>query len=314
MPGLRLNDTERNLLDWWQNSQSFSYPILRGISINGDPGLRGIQELSIDFNYPLTVVCGKNGCGKTTALALAAWGFHSPPEHFPINARRRPRQKENFTYYTFRDFFFKGPNDPDITAVEVCWHYDGAKVIRIQKRSDKWMRYERRPQRPVHYLGILRSVPAIEQNVLRFHFGGKWKGKEIKALNPEFCARVTDIMGRKYDEAEIMSSSVYSIRGCRSGNPYSSFNMGSGEDVLIHLMHILQECLNGSLIVIEEIELGFHPAALIRLAKHLQEITLKKKLQVIVSTHSSHFIDNVPKSNHRTLAHALCRSPNLTGL
>ena len=60
-------------------------------------------------------------------------------------------------------------------------------------------------------------------------------------------------------------------------------------------MHILQECLNGSLIVIEEIELGFHPAALIRLAKHLQEITLKKKLQVIVSTHSSHFIDNVPR-------------------
>jgi|SRR5262245_40979559 len=120
MPGVRLNDTERNLLKWWQNSQSFPYAALRRISINGDPGLRGIQELSIDFNYPLTVVCGKNGCGKTTALALAALGFHSPPEHFPINARRRPRQKENFTYYTFRDFFFKGPNDPDITGVEVC--------------------------------------------------------------------------------------------------------------------------------------------------------------------------------------------------
>jgi hypothetical protein len=196
-------------------------------------------------------------------LALAVLGFHSPPEHFPINARRRPRQKENFTYYTFRDFFFKGPNDPDITGVEVCWEYDEAKQIRIQKRSDKWMRYERRPQRPVHYLGVRRSVPAIEQNVLRFHFGGKWKRRETKPLNLGFRARVSDIMGRSYDEAEIMSSSVYSIRRCKSGNPHSSFNMGSGEDVLIHLMYILQECPNGSLIVIEEIELGFHPEDLI---------------------------------------------------
>jgi predicted ATPase len=50
-------------------------------------------------------------------------------------------------------------------------------------------------------------------------------------------------------------------------------------------MYILQERLDGSLIVIEEIELGFHPETLIRLAKHLQEIILKKKLQAVVSTH-----------------------------
>ena len=52
--------------------------MLRSISIKGRPGLRGIQDLSINFNYPLTVISGKNGCGKTTALALAALGFHSP--------------------------------------------------------------------------------------------------------------------------------------------------------------------------------------------------------------------------------------------
>ena len=128
-----------------------------------------------------------------------------------------------------------------------------------------------------------------------FTWVGNGRERRTKPLNPEFCNRVSDIMGRSYDEAEIMSSSVYSIRGCKSGNPYSSFNMGTGEDVLIHLMHILQECPDGSLIVIEEIELGFHPEALIRLAKHLQEIILKKKLQAIVSTHSPQFIDNVPR-------------------
>ena len=101
MPGVRLNDTERNLLKWWQNSQSFPYPTLRRISINGDPGLRGIQELRIDFNYPLTVVCGKNGCGKTTALALAALalaalGFHSPLEHFPYQCSSTAATEREF--------------------------------------------------------------------------------------------------------------------------------------------------------------------------------------------------------------------------
>jgi hypothetical protein len=295
MPGMRLNDTERRLRQWWLESNSFPYPTLRRITINGDPGLRGIQEITINFAYPLTVMCGKNGCGKTTILALAALGFHSPPEHFPINAHRRPRKSENFTYYTFRDFFFKGPNDPDITGIEVSWEYDNGKKIHIQKRSDKWMRYERRPPRPVHYLGIRRSLPAIEQSVLRSYFGGKWKGSETKALKSAFRDRVGDIMGRSYDEAGIISSSVYSVRSCKFGNIYSSFNMGSGEDILIHLMYLLQGCPNGSIIVIEEIEIGFHPEALIRLAKHLQGIILKKKLQVIVSTHSTHFIDSVPR-------------------
>jgi hypothetical protein len=295
MPGARLNNTERRLLGWWQNSEGFPYPTLRRVSIKGDPGLRGLQELSIDFNYPLTVVCGKNGSGKTTVLALAALGFHSPHAHFPINAHRRPRKSEHFTYYTFRDFSFKGPNDPDITGVEVLWEYDNGKKIRIQKRSDKWMSYERRPPRPVHYLGIRRSLPAIQQSVLRSHFGGKGKGSEVKALNSAFRDRLGDIMGRCYDEAGVISSSMYSVRSCKFGNVYSSFNMGSGEDILIHLMYLLQECPDGSIIVIEEIELGFHPEALSRLAKHLQEIILRKKLQIVISTHSSHFIDSVPR-------------------
>ncbi len=47
--------------------------------------------------------------------------------------------------------------------------------------------------------------------------------------------------------------------------------------------------------VVEEIELGLHPEALIRLARHLQEVILQKKLQIIVSTHSQHFIDSVPR-------------------
>jgi AAA15 family ATPase/GTPase len=132
--------------------------MLRSISIKGEPGLLGIQDLSINFNYPLTVISGKNGCGKTTALALAALAFHSPAGHKPTNARRLPLRGETSSYYTFSDFFFNGPNDPHITGVEIGWTYHDQKELRIQKRTKNWMRYQSRPKCPVHYLGVIRCA------------------------------------------------------------------------------------------------------------------------------------------------------------
>lgn len=295
MPGSRLNDTERHLLRRWRNSHQARYPPLCGLAIRGEPGLRGIQNLDINFEYPLTVICGRNGCGKTTALALSALGFHSPSEHGPPNARNRSKSGQGRSYYTFSDFFFRGPGDPDISGVEITWKYQGAKDISIKKQTDKWMHYERRPERPVHYLGVVRSIPAIEQSALRSRFKAKYKDSSSQFLSGDYCARLTEIMGRTYEEAGVMSSDRYLMRQCVAGSSYSSFNMGAGEDILIDLLYMLQETPRGSMVVVEEIELGLHPEALTSLARHLQEIVLEKELQVVVSTHSQHFIDSVPR-------------------
>lgn len=298
MPGRKLNDTERRLANWWEKGRGNPYPILDGISIKGDKGLRGLSNIDVKFQYPLTVICGKNGCGKSTILALAALAFHSPEGHFSVNALRKPKKKEKYNYYTAKDFFYQGPSDPDITGIELNWVYFGEKgeVSRnINKRSEKWMHYERRPQRPVHFLGVVRSVPAIEQTVLRGHFTSQKKQKNAIKLTDENLNRLSDIMSRRYTVADEVKSSKYSLRRVSAYSSYSSFNMGSGEDNLVTLLLLLQHTPPGSLIVIEEIDLGLHPEALKKLARHLLEITLAKKLQVIVSSHSQDFIDSVPR-------------------
>ena len=58
MPGTHLNDTEQDLMKWWTYEKSPTYPSLRKLSIEGDPGIRGIKKLNVDFKYPLTVICG----------------------------------------------------------------------------------------------------------------------------------------------------------------------------------------------------------------------------------------------------------------
>lgn len=299
MPGKRLNDAERKLKKWWDSEGTkFPSPILKGISVKGVPGLRGITDINITFDYPLTVICGQNGSGKTTLLCLAALAFHAPPGHHSYHARNYDTKKPN-SYYTFVDFFFKGVKDPDITGVEIKWDYikdsksQHSKTIR--KQTNKWMKSETRPKRPVHYFGASRVLPAIERNVLRGHFRVGGSQHKIVQLDDEFRKIYCQILGRNYSEANVINSDKYSVRFCTQGSTYTSFNMGAGEDILLDLLYYLQVSPKGSLIVIEEIELGLHPEAQKKFAQELINIIDKKQFQVIVSSHSSAFIDNVPR-------------------
>lgn len=296
MPGNHWNDNERRLGQIWQQQET-DYPQLAGISIKGQPGLRGITDLDVNFQYPVTVICGKNGCGKTTVLALAALAFHPPKNHY---CRQAKRGKDR-AYYTFSDFFFKGHGDPDISGLEIEWRFSDPNLQRkrIKKQTAKWMNYHSRPERPVHYIGAGRIVPAVELSVLRQHFkgGARFSGGKARVdqLSSEFRERLSRVLGRDYNEAGQMKSGRYAIRRCTYRSSYSSFNMGAGEDTLIDLFYLLQETPRGSLIVIEEIELGLHPQAQIKLAQELVGIALSKQLQIITSSHSEPFIDNVPR-------------------
>ncbi|MCU0374035.1 MAG: ATP-binding protein, partial [Chitinophagaceae bacterium] len=37
--------------------------------------LRGISDISIGFNYPVSVIAGPNGCGKSTVLFACACAY-----------------------------------------------------------------------------------------------------------------------------------------------------------------------------------------------------------------------------------------------
>lgn len=185
-----------------------------------------------------------------------------------------------------------------MTGVNIVWKFRNWKFAEksITKQSDKWMKYPTRPERSVDYIGASRIIPAIEYPVLRNYFHSKHrKRSQIKSLDQKFTNYYGQILERDYDEASQMVSGKYSLNLCQYKKQYSGFNMGAGEDTLISLLYLLQKAPNGSLVVIEEIELGLHPSAQKRLAEVILEIALNKKLQIICSSHSFDFIDSLPR-------------------
>jgi len=299
MPGNHLSEIEKKLLRAWNAESLGGFPLLKSISVSAPSGkgLRGIKSISVNFSYPITFLSGQNGSGKSTILALAALAFHGVPGHAPFNCKRWSGEgASQFGYYTFQDFFYRGPGDPDVSGVQITWEFSQVKPVSISKQSDKWMRYERRPARPVEFLGLTRAIPAIELPALRKQFGIAASMKPMP-LGETALAHLQKVLGKVYPRAEVLNGARGAIRRSGRADGYTSFNMGTGEDALISLLARLETVPAGALVIIEELETGLHPAAQRRAATALTEICLERKLQIIGSTHSHHVLDALPRQS-----------------
>lgn len=74
------------------------------------------------------------------------------------------------------------------------------------------------------------------------------------------------------------------------GRYYTERNFSFGEIVLINLLFDIKSATNGSLVLIDELEMAIHPSAQIRLIDCLNDIAREKGLTIIISTHSASII------------------------
>ncbi len=298
MPGKNLNHDEKKLETFWANPQ-FDAPFLKSMEIAGGTGLRGIDRLIIPFRYPITVICGKNGAGKTTILSLSALAHHSPAGwyvHWGNTGLHRT--KGDRTYYTFSDFFIQSPTDTAFSNVTITWRYwqVNREVTCSFTKIRKWNRkYSSRPLRGVDFLPLSRSLPAYEIKGVRSTFLAPGTRPNIELLSPRFRKLLSYIMGKNYAEAEIQKSRQYFLQRCTTDVSYTAFNMGGGETCMITLLHALERIPKGGLLVVEEIETGLHPEAQKKLARVLTMICLYKQIQIICSSHSEVFISALPQ-------------------
>ena len=118
-------------------------------------------------------------------------------------------------------------------------------------------------------------------------------------LSNEEVQIISKILGKEYKSIQYIEHSFFSITGGTailrtSELDYSEAFAGSGEFAIISLVYKLSKAPEKSLILLDEPEVSLHPSAQKELMDFLQKEVLKKKHQVVFSTHSPEMIDNLP--------------------
>lgn len=264
--------------------------------------LRGLNPFHLEFTYPISTIAGQNGSGKSTILAMAACAFHNDRAGFRLPERKLP-------YYTFSDFFVQSSEEVPPDGIEV-WcriQHDGWKKgprnsdgvgnlwqKREKKRGGKWNNYARRVHRNVIFFGIQRVVPHSEKSVFKSYRAyftkdapDGWEG-DVKKV-------VGRILGTDYEAFWIKSHGKYRLPLVAThGNVYSGFNMGAGENALFEIFSNIYASPSGTLLVIDEIELGLHESAQKRLIRELKRICKERHIQIICTTHSPAILAALP--------------------
>ncbi len=274
MPRINLSQAEKDLIERWKIAARYQTPRLSGLAIEGNDGIRGITNLAVNFDRPITVICGKNGCGKSTLISLSRLGF------------QQDRQ--------FDDLFIE-INDPHpFNDFSVRWSYLRHDPPQISLDGGTRTYSDQPPAKNIVFIGLSRVVPAWEKTSLVTHFRENRTWDQQKQLEARNVDRLRDILNKPFTGVSWGLSGEYELRTCSTHATYTSFNMCTGEEMLVEIIRLLQEAEAESLILIEDAEIGLNPVIMPRFARHLVEICESKRLQVILSTHSLDLITAFP--------------------
>lgn len=294
------SDIERNNLRWFGGDHSVAS--LRKIQIRKGE-IRGLKKTNIEFNYPITAVAGKNGCGKSTVIALAACAFHNAKNGWKLPNRQ-------ISYYTFSDFFIQAGDEKPLDGVEIWYaiQYDGwqssdrlpdGKGLGWQssqkRKGGRWTDYEKRVDRSVAFLGVERVVPSVEKSVFR-SYKSRFSAGERTGFEETVCSSVSRVLGVPYDSFEFREHGKYRLPWVqrKKGAGYSGFNMGAGEKALFEFFATILSAPKGALFLVDEIELGLHEQAQSMLVRVLSELCNDRHIQIICTTHSPTILSGLP--------------------
>ena len=258
-------------------------------------GIRGIDDLRVMFDYPVSVIAGGNASGKSTVLFAAACAYkvHDagvrdfvPSTLFPDYHPKRGARQDGTQIVTI-EFDYSTPN--------------GQRSMRWRRgkgwnRSFFGRRGSKQPERPV-YLRTLTNLsnPSEVRGVLRMSRANTLPSETpLTASQINFAQKVLPF---NYAEVINLSSGKKNLLFAehRHGAAYSELHMAAGERAILRLSKEIAQ-LDGALVLIDELEAGLHPWVQQLLMLQLQQLALRNDLQIIVTSHSPVVLDSVPSN------------------
>lgn len=284
---------ERRLNDLWMNLQgkkSHMPQYLEGVRLKG---IRGIDDLRVVFDYPVSVIAGGNATGKSTVLFAAACAYRVPgagvKDFVPSTL---------FPYYRPKT----GEREDDRGEITIEFDYltQGGRLPMQWHRGKGWNRNflgrknAQQPERQV-YLRTLSNLsnPAEVRGVLSMSRANSAPTESpLTASQIQFAEQMLPF---RYEEVVALSSGSKNLLFCEQegGAAYSELHMAAGERAILRLAQEIAQ-LDGALVLIDEVEAGLHPWVQQLLMLQLQQLALRNDLQIIVTSHSPIILDSVP--------------------
>ncbi|HGH4633726.1 TPA: ATP-dependent endonuclease [Enterobacter bugandensis] len=246
--------------------------------------VRGFAEEVVDFRTPVTALIGTNGGGKSTILGAVALAYKNikPSKFFPKSFYGDDSMSEREIELEITDKQIA--NDKNITRT--------AKFKQLKWRRDSF------PDRSVIYIEIQRTVPAGELTKFNKFLSGDKEHFEEVQLNPDTIKYSSAVLDKDIANYKAIinkndpTSRMYVGRAL-NGSDYSQFHFGAGEASIIDTIDRIENASDNSLILIEEIENGLHPVAVRLLVNYLTNVSKRKKLQIIFTTHSQDAVNEL---------------------
>lgn len=255
---------------------------------------RGITDLSVNIDFPVTVIAGANAAGKTTVLFGCACAYRipnskfsfSPATLFPnLSLNQNPEYSDTQNNTVFEYYYIHQKKRSSMRwAKSTAW----SKSYMGQKSGAQ-------PERMV-YLRTLANLtsPSEVRSVLQIGQKGIY---ELSQVTSDLIAFAQRVLPHRYDElVEVKTKAKQLFYAKRSGstpNQYSEFHMSAGERALLYISKEISQ-LNNALILIDEVEAGLHPYTQQQFMLELQRLSLRNNLQIVVTSHSPVILESVP--------------------
>ena len=285
---------EERLEKLWQQLQGKKPHLPHFLSQVWIDGLRGIRDLRVVFDYPVSVIAGGNASGKSTVLFAAACAYKVP--------EAGPRDFAPSTLFPdYRPKLGKRADSRPKTSIDFQYSTpDGPQAMRW-RRSRTWGRSffgrkgARQPQRPV-YLRTLSNLsnPSEVRSVLGMsQLRVAPVEAPLTALQVDFAQHMLPF---RYAQVVRLSSGAKNLLFAQQndGAAYSELHMAAGERAVLRLAREVAH-LRDALVLVDEVETGLHPWVQKVLMLQLQQLALLNNLQVLVTTHSPVVLDCVPE-------------------
>ncbi|MQP53471.1 AAA family ATPase [Flavobacterium sp. LMO9] len=210
------------------------------------------------------------------------WEPSRPVKKYEMDSEKRysPIEK-SVEYIDFRS---------ELSAFDKFMYFlNFSKNSQIKSKQDYLRKYSKKLKQAFNTNSIIK-------------FRGVEKNKKVIKLTEAEIQKVSYILGKNYISIDILEHSFFkewgfSVRFTSNEISYSEAFAGSGETAIIVLINKIFNCTENSLILLDEPETSLHSGAQIRLREFLIEQCKKKKLQIIISTHSPILIKGMPANS-----------------